>query len=126
MAFSSIGVHQFITLQGTIGPPGETGETWERAGVHGFGGGKLGRRADEHVLYPVKDFTTAALRTAALIAIKEMQWSVQTVVDDVGHMADCLILEVRHIRSQNPVVAVGGVNGGRFMLQLMLRVRLKT
>ena len=120
-----IGTHAFITLGGTVSPPGEVVETWETDGLDGFGARQLGARAPEHVLYPVKDFATGGARNAAIGALMNLQGTIQTIQDDTANVGRCLILSAQVMLSYNVANPVGGINGGGYLLHMAFRVRLK-
>jgi len=117
--------HAFITLGGTLSPAAEEVETWQTDGQDGYGARTLGKRPPVHVLRPVKDFGTSSARNSAINTYAGWQGSVVTIIDDVGNSARCLILNVQHLRSYRVQTAVGGINGGNHLLEMVFRVRLK-
>jgi hypothetical protein len=108
----------FITLHGAdIIPPGETVEVIVTPGVDGAALRLLGSRGEPFTLTSVADFTSAANAAAGIVAYRNLQGNIVTIVDDHGQSwTNYTVLKVSPVRRKQVVTPSGGLSGGAHLV----------
>lgn len=94
-------------------------------GVDGHSFLKLGKRAEPQQVVGVIDYTTLANLAAGKAALLALQGTLVTVEDDLGtSYANVAVLRAQSISERKLETAVGGVNGGAFLLTMAFRLQM--
>jgi hypothetical protein len=115
---ATIGGRSVITVKGAPAPVGTVVADVSRPGVTGHAFQELGARAEPVVMESVIDCTDNAALKAEILEYVALQGTLVTVVDDLGNTwTNVMVLRVRTGQGKYVASAVGGVNGGNYLLR---------
>lgn len=120
---SSVGALDVDIMHGVALTPRPTVETWETAGLDGFGARTNGSRAPEFQLLTIFYADSSADADAHGITANALQSSIVTVVDDwTDSQANVLILDVDCANFKQPCIYQGNANAVRCEIRWRMRV----
>jgi len=114
---SSIGSHDFITLQGVIDLMGKTTANITRPVVDGFALHEFGERSRQKTITGIIDLADEAAVKSTIQAYKLLQNTFQTITDDLGNTwSNVFIHNVELLPPKYVDTPVGGENEGNYLL----------
>jgi len=115
---STIGGYTVMIVSGELAAPAATGAEISRSGVDGHAWKDRGVKGERATLSTVTDFTSDANMEAAAANYRALQSAYVTVIDRGGHTWDNVFVEHVTITQRSvAAAAVGGVNGGNYILK---------
>ena len=112
------------SVEGEVSPLAMRSAVFERAGVHGSDVVQIGRRGEPYTFILRDDLTTDDARQAKLAAIWALAGTIITVIDNHGNSYGRQLVEgFGQPIQRNALLSVGGRNGGKYLLELEIRMR---
>ena len=123
---ASLGGRTVLRLTGNLEPAtGERLQDITRAGVDGVAYRKVGKRASRTQVTTLVDLGSDAAVKSELEAYKALQGTLVTVVtENGGSYTNVAVLNVTSLPVQKTISAVGGVNGGNYLLRCQWVVQM--
>ncbi len=123
---SSIGGRTVLDMTGTLEPAtGEGLQDISRPGVDGTAYRKTGKRASRSQITTLVDLGSSGGVDSEIAAYKALQGTLVTVVDAAGiSWTNVAVLRVNVLPYKHTIQAVGGVNGGSYLLRCQWVVQM--